>query len=616
MKNTTTSRGMRQASAGAMDAGLPALALAACFTASPAAHAQNAPAQTPVPPAFNGSPLDDAQEQRRAQDRERALREQQERMPDVRLQPATPTASASQRLLEDESPCFAITTLRLQVIEGDPAVPADFGRALAAASGPAGDDPPVGRCLGTQGITVLIRRIQDALVARGLVTTRVLAGPQDLSGGILTLTIMPGRIHAVRDAAASDRRGNAWTALPASPGDILNLRDIEQALENLKRVPTAEADIEIEAALASQAGNAAQEGAPGLSDLVVNYRQPMPFRLSVSLDDSGSRATGRHQGGLTFSYDNALTLNDLFYVSLNHSLGRSPGQPGDHGTQGNTAHYSLPFGYWLLGATASNSRYRQSVAGASQTYVYSGTSSNLDVKLSRLVHRDASRKTTVSLRVFRRSSGNFIDDAEIGVQRRVVGGLEAGIGHQEFLGAATLDMGLTHKRGTGAFGAIPAPEEAFGEGTSRMRITTIDAALNAPFKAGEQTLRYSGALRIQTSQSTLTPQDRFAIGGRYTVRGFDGETSLSAERGVLLRNELGAALGGSGQEAYAALDVGRVTGPASEWLAGKSLAGAAVGLRGAWRGLQYDVFIGAPVKKPEFFRTAKVTAGFSLNYSF
>ncbi len=40
----------------------------------------------------------------------------------------------------------------------------------------------------------------------------------------------------------------------------------------------------------------------------------------------------------------------------------------------------------------------------------------------------------------------------------------------------------------------------------------------------------------------LITQDRFSIGGRYTVRGFDGETTLIGERGWLLRNDLGLSL--------------------------------------------------------------------------
>jgi hemolysin activation/secretion protein len=41
-----------------------------------------------------------------------------------------------------------------------------------------------------------------------------------------------------------------------------------------------------------------------------------------------------------------------------------------------------------------------------------------------------------------------------------------------------------------------------------------------------------------------------------------------------------------------------------------------IGLRGGHQGLSYDVFVGAPIRKPEGFHTASVTAGFNLNFSF
>jgi len=546
------------------------------------------------------------QEQRRAQERERLLRAQQEKAPDVRGSPAAVADSA--KLPTAESPCFAVQTLQLRPVAGEPpALASQFAWALAAAAGPDASDAPTGRCLGAGGVAIVIKRLQNAVIARGYVTTRILAEPQNLSSGVLTLTVIPGRVRAVRFSEGSDARGNAWTALPAKPGDILNLRDIEQALENFKRVPTAEADIQIEEAKGA-------DSQPGQSDLVISYKQAFPFRLSVFADDSGSKATGKYQGGVTLSYDNWWTLNDLFYVTFNRDLGG--GDSGSRGTYGGAVHYSVPFGYWLLGLTASKNRYYQSVAGASQNYVYSGTSDNAEVKLSRLVYRDASRKTTASLKAWQRKSNNFIDDTEIEVQRRIVGGWEFGMGHKEFIGDATLEGSLAYKRGTGAFGSLPAPEEAFGEGTSRFALIMADANLSWPFKIAEQKLRYTATWRFQHNRTPLTPQDRFAIGGRYTVRGFDGKSSLSAERGWLLRNELSTALGESGQELYVGLDHGEVGGPSSEFLVGKRLTGAVLGLRGVLKGLQYDLFVGKPIKKPDAFQTADATVGVSLNYSF
>lgn len=540
----------------------------------------------------------DGQEQRRAQERDRAVRQQQEQAPDVRLQ--GDAAAEATRLPATETPCFAIQTVRLN---GEADAARDFDWLLNTLSGPQADDSPLGRCLGAQGVSLLIKRAQDALTARGFVTSRILAEPQDLKSGELTLTVLPGRLRAVRFASTGEVRTTARNAVPAAPGDILNLRDVEQALENFKRVPTAEADIQIEPG-----------ELPGQSDLVVSYKQAFPLRLSLAADDSGSKGTGKYQGSATLSVDNPLGLNDLLYVSFTGDLGG--GEEGARGTRGQTVHYSVPFGYWLVGATVGSSRYWQSISGLSQNYIYRGTSSNAEFKLSRLVYRDAVRKTTLSLSAFRRTSNNFIDDTEIEVQQRRVGGWQATLNHREFIGQSTLDTTLAYKRGTGAFRSLPAPEEAFGEGTSRFKLVTLDVNMSLPFQAAGQKFRYNAVARVQANRSPLTPQDRFAIGGRYTVRGFDGESSLSAERGWLLRNDLSAALGNSGQELYAGVDHGEVGGPSAEFLSGQRLTGAVMGLRGSFKAMSYDFFVGRPLRKPASFVTASTTAGASLNYSF
>ena len=70
------------------------------------------------------------------------------------------------------------------------------------------------------------------------------------------------------------------------------------------------------------------------------------------------------------------------------------------------------------GRHAGRLQYRQTVAGFSQNYVYSGSSDNAELRLSRLVYRDASRKTGLHVRLWMRKSDNYIDDTEIEVQRR------------------------------------------------------------------------------------------------------------------------------------------------------------------------------------------------------
>lgn len=575
-------------------------------------------------------------EQRRAQERQEQLQQRidtQQRQLQQQADTATralqvPQTDPHARLPQEEHPCFPIREVVFAGPGGEP-VPEPLLRALDQAldfvsdaqGGPWVADRPVGRCLGAQGINVLLQRTQNRLIDRGYITSRVLAPAQNLASGKLVLTVVAGRIAAIRmePGIAPEQAGRAGltTGIPTAPGRILNLRDIEQGLENLKRVPTADADIQI--APAQEVSSAAMPF--GQSDLLVRYQQSRPVRLNLALNDSGTDNTGKYQATATLSIDNPLALNDLFYVSYGQDLGGGkPDASGSRGTRNGAAYYSIPFGYWTLGVDWNRSAYHQTVAGATQTYSYSGDQENIEAFVSRLLYRDSSRRTSVTLKGWARNSHNSIDDTEIDVQRRQVGGWAAQLSHREYVGKASLDLTLGYKRGTGAFHSLPAPEETFGEGSSRFGLITAEAVLDVPFHLGTQNLRYSGNWRWQQNRTPLTPQDRFMIGGRYTVRGFDGSSVLLGDRGWLLRNDWGAALGRSGQELYVGLDYGHVGGPSTANLIGNSLAGAVLGLRGngrGWaRGFGYDVFLGTPLYKPAGFKADAVTGGFSLNWAF
>nr|WP_235186794.1 ShlB/FhaC/HecB family hemolysin secretion/activation protein [Serratia sp. DD3] len=527
----------------------------------------------------------DAQKQNRQQERERVLQQQNTPETDVRL--TRPTTSLPD-YPANESPCFTVNTFTLA---GDEA--SRFQWALEAANG------AKGRCLGSQGILLVINKVQNAILEQGYVTTRVMAQEQDLTKGVFTLMLQPGRIANIRFAEPVSYRARAWNAVPTRSGNILNLRDIEQALENFKRVPNVEADIKIVPG--------AQEAT---SDLVITWKESRPFHLSLGLDDSGSESTGKYQGSTTLSIDAPFAQNDLFYVNLGRSLFRD----GPYDSRSNTVNYTFPIGYWSFSANYNDYDYYQNIANANEILTYSGKSENAQFTVSRLLFRDQLHKTTLNLRGYRRHSTNAVDDIELTQQERRATGWELGLNQRSYLGDATLDANLNWRRGIGAFGALRVPEEDNNAGTSRPSLVTGDISLNQPFQWASQSWRYNTSLRWQWSNQPLIPQDRLSIGGRYTVRGFDGEQNLSAEKGLIWRNELAWKVLASNHELYWGVDYGRVDGPAARNLAGQQLVGSAIGLRGTlWQRFSYDLFAGVPVNKPESFHTSGVTTGFSIN---
>lgn len=502
-----------------------------------------------------------------------------------------------------ETPCFEINSVRLQ---GELAQQFQF--ALQAIE--KGENAIIGRCLGVQGLNQALDLVQNKIISRGYVTTRVLLPQQNIASGQVILTVIPGRVDQIQFAEGTSKRAHKFNTLPVKSGDVLNIRDIEQGLENFKRVPTVEADFKIQPS--------ANNTAPGYSDLILAWQQSKPYRLHLGIDDAGSKSTGKYQGTATLSLDHLLTLNDLFYVSYNHDLGG--GDSGKRGTDGYYISYSIPFGYWLLSSSYSSSNYHQTVAGVNQSYNYSGESQLVNLDLSRVLYRDAQRKTTASFGGWYRTSRNFIEDVEVEVQRRKTSGWKASLDHTEYLSNATINANVTYKRGTAAFDALAAPEEDFGEAFSRVGVLQANASLQVPFRVGQQSLQYLAEWRMQSSNKPLTAQDRFSIGNRYTVRGFDGEQSLIGDQGFLVRNELSGSIMSKPHQWYAGIDYAEVGGRSTREpnpLVGTQLMGGVVGLRGQLiKGVSYDVFVGAPIDKPKYFVTDDVTTGFSLNWSY
>ena len=210
---------------------------------------------------------------------------------------------------------------------------------------------------------------------------------------------------------------------------------------------------------------------------------------------------------------------------------------------------------------------------------------------------------------------NFIEDTEVEVQRRAVTTFEASVSHRYFWKDATLEGQLTYKQGLDAWGALQAPEEEFGEGTSLYQLISLDISHKQPLKINSKELTWVNSLKLQHALTPLTPQDRFSIGGRGTVRGFD-VFGLSAEDGLLLKSDLSLKLPWPQQEIYAGVDVGMVSGNSAQYLVGKSLAGLTLGYKGQIKGGSYEFFVSKGIHFPSEVGTLKPVYGFTLNYSF
>ena len=530
-------------------------------------------AQVASPPIIGPGPEIQRQQEQQAEQ----ARERSNARPDVFTPPASAQA-ISLSALPKETPCFAVQGI---VLEDN-----------AFSWLPAMLQPINGQCVGKRGLEAIELHVNNAFIERGYVTSRVLIPKQNLASGTLTLKVLPGRIGAIRNAS-DDNIGWARMALLAGPGDVLNQRDLDQALETIRRLP-GQAQASFDIVPGAQVGE---------SDIVFKPGTEKRWHAALSADNTGLKSTGKYQMSGSLVIDSPLHLYDQLSISASSNTDRGSSTAG---TRSYSVNWSVPVGYATLFVGANRSRYNQTVAGFEEPIVYSGQSSEVNAGISGVLHRDATSRTGAQFKLFRKINRNYLDDTEIGVQRRDVVGYEASLSHRHYVGPVVLDGGVAWRETLPDHSNVPGVVLGDPSYSGRSQIQSANASVYWPFKLANQVFDFSSNWAIQHARTRVLPSDYFTIGNRFTVRGFDGQLTLAAEDGWYWRNELAWRV--AGQAVYAGIDMGKVHGPSAEFLLGDKLVGAVIGVRGRvpsgpYMAFNYDLSFGWPLSKPAGFRS-------------
>jgi hemolysin activation/secretion protein len=454
-------------------------------------------------------------------------------------------------------------------------------------------------CFDQARIAQLLAQMTGELLQRGYTTTRVAVPPQSTTGGEFVLWLLPGTVGRIEMQPSPMPRTSLQAAtlrnvLSLREGDIFNVREVEQAIESLRRAQSQDMDF------------ALRPGAElGVSDLIVTMKSGRPVRLVGSVNNHGSRATGRYQGSISATVDNLLGLSDVLSFSQGFDVGRDGGR---FGTESRGLNYGLVWHDWQLQFSLNDSSHFQRVNGIYQTFISSGSSGGGDVKLSYELYRHyggqvgATSRLSAFAKRGRRISQSFIDDAEIGVQFRDVAPVELGLNYRNQTVLGQID--LSWSRVSNLYDDNPY----WYDQTS--------ASYWLPFSWRGLRGSYSGSLFAQTTRYPLKGAQWLSVGGPYSVRGFSGEVPLVAEQGMYSRNEVELALGATLPRLYFGFDAGRVFGPNAKYLLGDFLVGKFLGLRGQLGSVQYDLQFAYPVSQPDGFPERSTVALFSFTYAY
>ena len=456
------------------------------------------------------------------------------------------------------------------------------------------------KCLGVEGIYILGKVLQNEMINQGYITSYIDVPKQELSSGVLTYSIAIGRIGDISLTPQSQQYITLGNSLPFSHGDILNLRDMERGAENLQRIPDTQATMHIVPGTET-----------GTSDITIARQQSTFLQPSLWLNDAGSRQTGRYQGGGALYFYNPTSLNDIFYLSG----GRDLAFDHRYGSHNASIGYSVPWDYWTLSLYGSRSQYQQPLSGAWGEYPFLSKQRYLSAEFNRLLSHTREQKTSAALSLFKGTSRYYLDDIELGVMHKQNPGWKLSLQHQRYFRQATLLTSIAYQDRLDLLASTPTPEEQAMLVSPHARMVTLDMQALMKFDLTGPDFSYAPHFNLQISPDELTQQNRLAIGNRWTVRGFDGENTLTQNQGWTFSNDFIWHIPATTQQLYAGLDMGRIIGDSNIY-DGKMIAGSTLGIKGKKWQTTYDVFIGAPLYKPEKFATDDVTMGFSLQWQY
>lgn len=432
-------------------------------------------------------------------DEERRERRREElHTPSAALPSLQQSEYASSPSKEDESThCFPIQRIALVPANVLPAK--HIAKTLATYEG---------RCLSSLDIAILQEQLNAEVMRTGLITTRIVIPEQNLTNGMLTLQLLPGIVGSVWGLNLSYME--RMFASPVRRGDFLKLQALEQSVDNLNRLASFNASIEL------QPGNEA-----GHSHVSFSVERSAPWQAGLSWQGTalqGENASHAIRTNLTL--DSPLQLADRLILGMNANVENEQVK----GANGGSLDYDIPFGWWQISFGVDRFDYDNEITTGITSFSATGKSRSWRSEISRLMLRDTHQRLKLALHTRQRLSDNYMNGTKIGVSSYRV--LSSGLRLEHSLVAApwVLDNTL---------------DIEYGNTVSTSPVSPFDhhhwrALLNSLLQYQSGAYAFSVGVNGQTSPAKLAPSEQFSLTGQ--VSGYE-PLSLSAASGMAIRTE-------------------------------------------------------------------------------
>ncbi|MCO7520971.1 MULTISPECIES: ShlB/FhaC/HecB family hemolysin secretion/activation protein [unclassified Pseudomonas] len=440
---------------------------------------------------------------------ENLLQEQRKRLEELQQLPGKQAPQAPTQPSEDDR-CFQIERIDLQ---GATLLSEGQRHALLA------DDE--GQCLPVARFNALLKRITDHYLDRGYLTTRAYLPQQDLGSGVLQIIVVEGRLEGLDSSSLASPRELAMT-FPGRVGEVLDLRQMEQMVDQLGRLPSRRAEVEL-----------VPGQVVGGSRVQLKGERDKPWRVSASRHNNGDASSGEQQMNLGFEWDSPLGLAD----QLNLRSGRDVVSDQWRHSDSQGLNYNLPWGWWTFNYSYNRNYYRTRDTSSGFPFKLDGDNAVHQFQAERVIHRDSLSKTAVNLGISHLRARNYLDDTLIDVSSTRITERQLGVNHGRRIGNAFVNLDAGWQQGIGALDAQGAGDPHGNEPVARYNKYTLTLSYLQPFQLWGEQFSFDSLATGQRSEDALYSGQRISVGGLTSVRGFKEQT-LTGDSGGYWRNQL------------------------------------------------------------------------------
>ncbi len=433
------------------------------------------------------------------------------------------------------------------------------------------------RLLTQKDIGELVNDLQKVFREKGFITGKVVVPEQNIADGVLRLQYIPGKFRQFVHAPNSRHVWRNGT-FPAKSGDELNLRDLEQGLENIRQAPGQQVQMKI-----------VPTGQDGESDVWLAVTQGNRLYAGLTTNNYGNHASGRYRlrGELTWSAP--LHKNDVLRISRAKNID-SPSRYSRYRQTDIT--YLLPYRKYLFSYRYSNLSTQQPIHFPDKEYPYRNQSKTQTIAIERNIYRAQTSRLTIQLSVEDYRKKAYIRNTELRIQRIHKFNIAAGMKYTTYYPNGMLNalLNVSHESyRQPAHLASPSAKTVPGI------VGTVDISYLQQGKWANHSVQYRLLFHGQKRTQARYSIDELAIGGRYTVRGFTGERTLSGKDGWYMQQEW--TLGNHAIKPFLGWDIGAVYHSA-EPLSGHVLSGVSVGITAMFKNGYASLSCSTPIIRP------------------